>query len=102
MGEDDRRTGEEIRIRLNGRPRSVPAGLSVADLLERLELERRAVVVELNREIVRGEALDARRVAEGDELEIVHFVGGGRPPIEEPGSGASGAAPGPGAERGTA
>lgn len=102
MAEEQGQTADGVRIRLNGRPRTVPAGLSVADLLERLELERRAVVVELNREIVRGDALDARRVAEGDELEIVHFVGGGGPRTTEPGSRAFRASQEPGADGGTA
>ncbi len=102
MDQEHGQTADGVRIRLNGRPRTVPAGLSVADLLERLELERGAVVVELNREIVRGDALDVRRVAEGDELEIVHFVGGGRPPAREPESVALRASPEPRADGGTA
>lgn len=66
-----------IRIRLNGRPREIAAGRSAAALLEELELDRRAVVVEVNRRIVRREELDDVVLEEGDRVEVVHFVGGG-------------------------
>lgn len=69
--------GEQIRIRLNGEERSVPAGLDVADLLERVGVDRREVVVERNREILRRDQLEDVAVEEGDTLELVHFVGGG-------------------------
>lgn len=69
--------GEQIRIRLNGEERSVPAGLDVADLLERVGVDRREVVVERNREILRRDELEDFTVEEGDTLELVHFVGGG-------------------------
>lgn len=55
----------------------MPAGLTVAGLLEHLDLGGRRVAVEVNREIVRRERYDEHRVATGDEIEIVHFVGGG-------------------------
>lgn len=73
----DRAAADSIRVRVNGEEREVPGGISVAGLLEHLDLDRRAVVVEHNRRIVRGEALDDTEVAGGDEVEIVHFVGGG-------------------------
>lgn len=69
--------GEQIRIRLNGEERSVPTGLDVADLLERVGVDRREVVVERNREILRRDELEDVSVEEGDTLELVHFVGGG-------------------------
>lgn len=69
--------GEQIRIRLNGEERSVPAGLDVADLLERVGVDRREVVVERNRQILRRDELEDFTVEEGDTLELVHFVGGG-------------------------
>lgn len=66
-----------IDIEINGEPRRVPEGLSVAGLLERLDVDRRTVVVELNRRIVRRAELDDVRVGAGDRVEIVRFVGGG-------------------------
>lgn len=67
----------ELTITLNGDPRTVPAPLTLAGLLEHLELDPRAVVVEQNRVIVRRPSLADTAVAEGDVIEVVHFVGGG-------------------------
>jgi thiamine biosynthesis protein ThiS len=69
---------DEIRLIINGEARAVRADSTVADVLHILALDPRTVVVEHNREILRDrDQLMARRVAAGDELEIVHFVGGG-------------------------
>ena len=66
-----------VSIVLNGERRSVDAGLSVAGLLQGLELKPGMVVVERNREILAREVLGATPVEEGDRIELVHFVGGG-------------------------
>jgi len=70
---------ETIRVRLNGVERELPAGLTVEELLRRLELRPELVVVELNRVILTRGQYGAAPVVEGDTLELVHFVGGGRP-----------------------
>lgn len=66
-----------IDIVLNGEPRSVPGPATLDDLLRRLGLDARTVVVELNREIVRRPRLGETRLTTGDTVELVHFVGGG-------------------------
>lgn len=66
-----------ITIRLNGEERGIPAGLTVRELLAHLELNEQLVVVERNREILRRGEYDQVPVAAGDEIELVHFVGGG-------------------------
>ncbi|HEV7366145.1 MAG TPA: sulfur carrier protein ThiS [Gemmatimonadales bacterium] len=66
-----------LEIMLNGESRQVPGPASVADLLRHLGLDPRTVVVELNREIVRRPRLDETALADGDTVELVHFVGGG-------------------------
>ena len=63
-------------VRVNGETREVIAG-SIADMLRSLEIDPRTVVVELNREIVRRPELESTYIKEGDEIELVHFVGGG-------------------------
>ena len=68
---------ERIEVRINGEERRVPRGRTVAGLLEELELDPRAVVVEVNREIVRREDVGDVTVEPGDRIEIVQFVGGG-------------------------
>lgn len=67
----------DIAITLNGEPRRVPAGQSIAGLVTGLGLKPEKVAVERNREIVPRSTLAAVMLADGDELEIVHFVGGG-------------------------
>ncbi|HXH62526.1 MAG TPA: sulfur carrier protein ThiS [Gemmatimonadales bacterium] len=66
-----------IDIVVNGAPRQVPAGATLLELLAALELDPGAVVVEHNRRIVRRPGLGDVRVAPGDAVELVHFVGGG-------------------------
>jgi thiamine biosynthesis protein ThiS len=66
-----------LEIIVNGESRSLPGPASVADLLRHLGLDPRTVVVELNREIVRRPRLDDTALADGDAVELVHFVGGG-------------------------
>lgn len=73
----DMAVAAEITVRINGDERAVPAGLSAAALLEHLGLNPRMVVVEHNGTILRREALADAAVREGDQLELVHFVGGG-------------------------
>jgi thiamine biosynthesis protein ThiS len=66
-----------LAITVNGDPRQVPGPLTLAGLLVHLELAPETVVVEHNRRIVRRAELAAQQVADGDAVEIVHFVGGG-------------------------
>ena len=68
---------DTIRIRLNGKERELDAGHTVTSLLESLDLHPGMVVVEQNREIVERERYAHVRVADGDTIELVHFVGGG-------------------------
>jgi thiamine biosynthesis protein ThiS len=68
---------DRISVVLNGEEREIPAGLNVRGLLSHLDLREGTVVVELNREIVRGERYDAVNIEPGDTIELVHFVGGG-------------------------
>jgi sulfur carrier protein len=67
----------QMKIRINGEEREIADGLSVARLLEELQMRPGRVVVELNRNIVSREAHGSTELTEGDALEIVHFVGGG-------------------------
>lgn len=66
-----------MRIVVNGEPREVAAGISVAQLLTELGVKGERVAVEVNLDVVRREARDGRALAEGDQVEIVSFVGGG-------------------------
>ena len=66
-----------LSIRVNGEPRRVRDGLTLAELALELGLDPARVAVERNLEIVPRSTLASVRVEEGDALEIVTFVGGG-------------------------
>jgi len=66
-----------MHVTLNGAAREVPDGLTVAELVVHLGLTQGPVAVEINRAIVPRAEHAKRRVASGDTIEIVHFVGGG-------------------------
>jgi len=66
-----------IRIVLNGAPREVPEGTTVARLLRELDLAPERVAVERNGALVRRSEHSAATLGPGDALEIVTLVGGG-------------------------
>ena len=70
-------TERSLQLTVNGEPRTVPGPATLLDLLAHLGLDPRTVVVERNREIVRRPQLGETAVADGDSIELVHFVGGG-------------------------
>ncbi len=69
----------QVTVTLNGKPRKVPDGLSLLDLLTELDVQPSRVVIEHNREIRRRDDFETTQVHAGDELELVYFVGGGSP-----------------------
>jgi sulfur carrier protein len=66
-----------MHIQLNGEPYDLPDGQTVAALLARLELTGRRVAVELNLDIVPRSQHEATALREGDQVEVVHAIGGG-------------------------
>jgi thiamine biosynthesis protein ThiS len=66
-----------MRVTINGREEDLPADLTVAQLLERRSIHTTLVAVEHNGRILRRAEFPDLRIAPGDRLEIVHFVGGG-------------------------
>ena len=66
-----------MKIKINGAEKQIADGLSVTTLLESLQIRPGRVVVERNRDIVPRDSFGVTMLAEGDILEIVHFVGGG-------------------------
>jgi thiamine biosynthesis protein ThiS len=66
-----------VHVIINGEAQTLTAGLTIADLITQLGLNRRRIAVEVNREIVARERYGDRALGEGDQIEIVHFVGGG-------------------------
>ena len=68
---------DRVNVRINGEERSLEAGTSVAAMLGVLGASTPLVAVERNREIVPKAAYGSTLVEDGDEFEIVEFVGGG-------------------------
>jgi thiamine biosynthesis protein ThiS len=62
---------------VNGETREVPDELTLNGLINHLALAPERLAVELNREVVRRANWTQTMLAEGDRIEIVHFVGGG-------------------------
>ncbi|HLE68375.1 MAG TPA: sulfur carrier protein ThiS [Vicinamibacteria bacterium] len=85
LSRDEQEGGEEvassqsrgIRVRLNGEPHELSPGTSIQKLLEDLDLDAARVAVEWNRRILRRAEFQNAVVSDGDELEVVTFVGGG-------------------------
>ena len=67
----------QIRISVNGELQTLPSDSTVRELLARFEVDPTAVAVERNRQIVPKTDFDSVRLADGDQLEVVTFVGGG-------------------------
>jgi len=66
-----------LSLRINGEHRRVPQGTTLAELINSIGLDPHRVAVERNLEIVPRSTFSALCVEDGDDYEIVHFVGGG-------------------------
>jgi thiazole synthase len=66
-----------LAVRVNGENRHMPSGISITELLGQLGLDPLRVAVERNLEIVPRARFSETPVEDGDDYEIVHFVGGG-------------------------
>ena len=66
-----------MTITLNGDKHELAEPMSVGALLRQLDIDSRRVAVELNLAVIKKAAYDSSVIKEGDEVEIVNFVGGG-------------------------
>ena len=66
-----------MEVLLNGERRQVPEDLNLEGVLQHLQIKSERVAIEHNRRIVKRDDWAQVKVQAGDELEIVHFVGGG-------------------------
>jgi len=66
-----------LTVTLNGESRKLDAGMTVKALLVSLGLDPAKIAVERNLEIVPRSAYGRTALADGDRIEIVHFIGGG-------------------------
>ena len=66
-----------MRLVINGNQQDFGERLNLAQLVEQLGMKSDRVAVELNREIVSRAQWTETQLRDGDQLEVVHFVGGG-------------------------
>jgi sulfur carrier protein len=66
-----------VTISLNGEPYELPRPITVTELLSRLQIDPRRVAIELNLTVLKRSTFDTSVVADGDQVEVVNFVGGG-------------------------
>lgn len=66
-----------MNLLINGKETSYTSPLTLAGLIEQMGMKADRVAVELNRNIVPRDQWTNTNLADGDRLEIVHFVGGG-------------------------
>ena len=68
---------DSVSVRVNGEHRRVPGGTSVAEMVNLMGLDPLRVAVERNLEVIPRSTLGEVTVEDGDDYDIVHFVGGG-------------------------
>lgn len=66
-----------MRVQVNGEIRELPEKSTLGDLVRQLSLAPERLAIELNRQVMRRAAWAEAEMHEGDQIEIVHFVGGG-------------------------
>lgn len=67
-----------MNLYVNGEEKVVSSDIkTVSDLLRFYELEFRAVIVEINEEVIDRKVYDDTKLSDGDRIELVQFVGGG-------------------------
>lgn len=66
-----------MNITLNGKQKDLPSPCTLTQILNELQLPAESIVIEVNGSIIQPDAYDETRLAEGDQVEIIRFVGGG-------------------------
>ena len=66
-----------MKIFLNGEEKTFETKMTIAELVEKFELDVRKIAVEKDLEIVNPDLFSATVIDEGSRIEIVHFIGGG-------------------------
>ena len=67
----------KIKIRVNGKVKSISDKYSMLDLVKILKFPVKKVAIELNKEIIDKEKISKINLKKNDKIEIVHFIGGG-------------------------
>ena len=68
---------KKIKIKVNGKIKTIPQQLTVAKLIKNLKIPLNKVAIEINKEIVDKKKINTIKFRNKDVVEIVHFIGGG-------------------------
>ena len=68
---------KKIKIKVNGKVKTVLDNYKLSDLMENLKIPLKKVAIELNQEILDKKKLNKQILRNNDKIEIVHFIGGG-------------------------
>jgi len=68
---------KKIKIKINGKLKSISDNYSVLDLVKNLKIPIKKVAIELNQEIIDKKKISKINLKKNDKIEIVHFIGGG-------------------------
>ena len=68
---------KKIKIKANGKIKSVPYNFKMSDLIKNLKISIKKVAIELNQEIIDKKNISKIVLKKNDKIEIVHFIGGG-------------------------
>ncbi len=68
---------KKIKIKLNGKAKVIIENLKIINLISDLKIPIKKVAIELNAEIIDKKKLNKIKLKDGDQIEIVHFIGGG-------------------------
>jgi thiamine biosynthesis protein ThiS len=66
-----------MKIFINGETKEITDELNLRELLKHFSMPQERIAVELNKEVVRKKDWENVKIADGDKLEVIHFVGGG-------------------------
>ena len=68
---------KKIKIKVNGKFKSIPDNYKISDLVKELKIPLKKVAIELNQEIIDKKRTSKINLKKNDNIEIVHFIGGG-------------------------
>ena len=68
---------KKIKIKVNGKLKSIHDNLKISDLVKELKIPLKKVAIELNQEIMDKKKISKIKLKKNDKMEIVHFIGGG-------------------------
>ena len=68
---------KKIKIKVNGKVKSISDNYSMSDLVKNLKIPMKKVAIELNQEIIDKKKINKINLKKNDKIEIVHFIGGG-------------------------